>query len=75
MVKQDHETPVICVFISGGVQLPLAFLGGTFQSVTSLLGLGAFEILYAPFKNGVSVFYNSLALPNIIPTVFKTQML
>ena len=35
---------------------------GSFQITASLLRLGAYEILYLPFKNRVSVSYSPLAL-------------
>ena len=47
---------------------------GSFQTTASALGLGAWEILCVPFKCGVFVSYRPLALPNISPTGFQSQM-
>ena len=66
-------------------QLPPASLGdspmsvsgsdpGSFQITVSALGLGACKILCKPFKNGVSLSHNPLALPKVSPNDFQRQM-
>ena len=46
----------------------------SFQTTASALGLRACEILCVPFKSGVSVPYSHLALPNVKPTGFQSQV-
>ena len=66
-----------CLYPQGELQLPPASLGasprsasgsdpGSFQITASALGLGACEILCAPFKNGIS-FLQPSGSPEISP--------
>ena len=47
---------------------------GSFQTTASALGLRAREILHAPFKSRVSVSYSPVALLNISPAGFQSQV-
>ena len=70
----------------GEFPLPAASIGGssrsasgsdpdTFQNPASAMGLRACEILCIPFKSRVFVSCSLLALPNINPAGFQSQML
>ena len=63
---------------------PLASLGGSvrsagrsdlgfFQITASSLGLGACEILCAPFKSGTSISHSPLPLPKVSPFELQSQ--
>lgn len=72
------------VCAQGEFQLPPASLKGSprsasgsdsdsFQTSASVLNLGAYESLHAPFKKTVCVSYSPLDLPNVSPADFQSQ--
>ena len=86
MVDQDHKNGCHqCLSPQRESQLSPASPAGSprsasrsdpdaFQTAASVLGLKVSEVLCVPFKSGVSVFYSPLALPNISPTGFQSQI-
>ena len=73
-----------CLCSQGKLHLPPASLEGSpksaggsdpgsFQITASVLGLGAAEILCAPFKSGGSISYSPLALPKLSSTGLQSQ--
>ena len=48
---------------------------GSFQITASSLDPRAYEIWYAPFKSGVSIFHSLLDLPRVSPSGLQSQML
>ena len=73
-----------CLYSQGESQLPPASLGGSprsasgsdpgcFQITASVLGLRAYEVLYVPFKSGVSGSYRPSTLLYTSPVGLQSQ--
>lgn len=46
----------------------------SFQITASALGLGAWKILWVPFKKGIAISHNPLSLPKVSLTGLQSQM-
>ena len=68
------EAQLLLASLRGSLRSVSGSEPGTFQTTAYVLELRACEFLCVPFKTGVSISYNLLALPNISSTGFQSQM-